>query len=227
MVVKYVTNTYEITNAYKKLLINAKDASVKIEPSNDDSTKLVFFENKKHPYVFSIEHDTLTIKLAKTRWYNFLRIGIERSEIRLCVPKTILERISASSNTGRVDILSITCNGAIDIRINTGKINLENVFCQAFNSKGNSGHIALNQLTATESISIKHNTGKVSLNNCSAPEIFVKTNTGNIYGKLPSGTVFVVKTNTGNIEIPNKAAIGEAINARCEVQTNTGNIKFE
>ena len=226
MIVKYVTNTYEITDTYKNLLINAKDASVKIEPSNDDSTKLVFFENKKHPYEFYIEDDTLTIKLVKTRWYNFLRIGIDRSEIRLCVPKSILETISVSSNTGRVDISSITCNGAIDIQINTGKINLESVFCQVFNSKGNTGHISLNKLTATEHISIKRGTGKVSLNDCSAHEIFVKTNTGSVRGRLPSNMAFIVQTNTGRIEIP-KAHIGEAIGGSCEIKTHTGNIKFE
>ena len=226
MIVKYVTNTYVITDTYKKLLLDAKGASVKIEPSNDDSTKLVFFENKKHPYEFFIEDDTLTIKLVKTRWYNFLRIGIDRSEIRLCVPKSILETISVSSNTGRVDISSITCNGAIDIQINTGKINLESVFCQAFNSKGNTGHISLNKLTATQNISIKRGTGKVSLNDCFAREIFVKTNTGSVRGRLPSNMAFIVRTNTGRMEIP-KVPIGEAIGGRCEIRTNTGNIKFE
>ena len=39
----YVTNTYEITDAYKKILLDAKDAKVKIEPSNDNGTKMVFF----------------------------------------------------------------------------------------------------------------------------------------------------------------------------------------
>ena len=226
MIVKYITNTYEITDAYKNILLNAKDASVKIEPSDDDSTKLVFFENKKRPYGFFIEDDTLTIKSTKTRWYNSLRIGVDRSKIRLCVPKSTLENISVMSNTGYVDISSITCNGAIDIRINTGKINLEGVFCQAFCSKGNTGGISLNKLTATESISIKRGTGKVSLNDCSAPEIFVKTNTGSVCGRLSSNMAFIVRTNTGRMEIP-KTPIGEAVGGRCEIKTNTGNIKFE
>ena len=184
MIVKYVTNTYEITDTYKNLLINAKDASVKIEPSNDDSTKLVFFENKKHPYEFFIEDDTLTIKLIKTKWYNLLRVGIDHSKIRLYVPQSMLETISISSNTGSVDISSIVCNGAIDVQINTGNINLEDVSCQTFHSKGNTGCISLNKLTATESIWVQRGTGKVLLNDCSAPEIFVKTKTGNVRGKL-------------------------------------------
>ena len=46
MITKYVTSTYETTDAYKKILLEAKDAKVKIEESNDDDTRLVFFEKK-------------------------------------------------------------------------------------------------------------------------------------------------------------------------------------
>ena len=226
MSARYVTNTYEITDAYKKILIDAKEGNVKIEASSDDSTKLVLFEDKKRPYVFDVQNGTLTVQLQKTRWYNLLRIGFKRSEIRLYVPKSTLETISVISNTGCVDISSIICNGAIDIQINTGNINLESVSCQAFNSKGNTGCISLNELTATESVSIKRGTGKVSLNDSFAPEFFVKTNTGSVCGRLPSNTVFTVRTNTGKIKIP-KPPIGEAIGGRCEIKTNTGNIKFE
>ena len=226
MIKRYVTNTHEITATYKKILLSAQNAKVKIEPSNDDGTKLVFFGRKKHPYAFFIEDDTLTIKLIKTKWYNLLRVGIDHSKIRLYVPKSMLETISISSNTGSVDISSIVCNGAIDVQINTGNINLEDVSCQTFHSKGNTGCISLNKLTATESIWVKRGTGKVLLNDCSAPEIFVKTNTGSVCGRLSSNMVFIARTNTGKMEIP-KTPIGEAIGGRCEIKTNTGNIKFE
>ena len=84
----------------------------------------------------------------------------------------------------------------------------------------------MNKLTATQNISIKRGTGKVLLNDCSAPEIFVKTNTGSVCGRLSSNMVFIVRTNTGKMEIP-KTPIGVAIGGRCEIKTNTGNIKFE
>ena len=61
----------------------------------------------------------------KTRWYNLLRIGFERSEIRICVPKSILEAFSIKATVGSVDIYSIVCNGDIDIETNTGNIRFE------------------------------------------------------------------------------------------------------
>lgn len=174
-----------------------------------------------------MHNDTLTVQSQRTKWYNLLRIGFKHPEIRLCVPKLILEALSIKATVGSVDISSIVCHGDIYIQTNTGKANVYDITCKAFNSKANTGNIILNKLIAADSISVECDTGKVLLNDCSAREFFVKTDTGSISGKLPSGTVFVVKTKTGKIEIPNKTAIGEAISARCEIKTNTGNIKFE
>jgi DUF4097 and DUF4098 domain-containing protein YvlB len=226
MITKYATNTHEITDVYKQILLDAKDAKVKIEPSNDARTKIVFFEKKKRPYEFSIQDGTLTIKPRKRRWYHLLRMGIDRSKVALCVPQSTLEAISVRSNVGGVDICSVSCSGTFDVRVNTGRINLENVCCAKLDSKGNTGAVSLNNLVAKESISIERNTGSVLLNDCSAPEIFVKTKTGKVCGKLPPSTVFVVRTNTGKMEIP-KPVIGDVIAGRCVIKTNTGNIRFE
>lgn len=226
MIARYVTSTYEIEDTYKKIWLNAKDAKVKIESSDDDHTKLFLFEKKRAPYGFFIQDGTLTIQSAKTKWYHFLKIGIDRSEIRLCVPKATLEAISVRSNVGKVDISSIVCNGTIEVEVNTGRVNLENVFCKDFDSKGNTGSISLNQLIAKERIFIKRRTGKVILNDCAAPEISVKTNTGGVGGRLPANMMFIIRTNTGRVEIP-KVPVGEAICGRCEIKTNTGNIRFE
>ena len=226
MKARYVTNTYQITDKYANLLLNAKNAKVKIEPSNDDSTTLVVVEKKRNPYTFFIQDNKLTIQLAKTSWCHFLKIGIDHSEIKLRVPQSTLEEIWIMSNIGYIDIASIVCNGVMNIQTNTGKVNVENVSCKNFYLKGNTGAILLSNLVSKENVSIRCNTGKVQLNNCIAPEIFVKTNTGNVCGRLPSNVVFTVRVNTGKIDVPN-VPIGEAVGGRCEIKTNTGSIKFE
>ena len=43
---RYVTSTYETADAYKKLLLDVRNAKVRIEPSDDDTTKFVFLEKK-------------------------------------------------------------------------------------------------------------------------------------------------------------------------------------
>ena len=226
MIKKYVMSTYETTDPYREIQVWDKCAKVKIEPSDDGVTRMVFVEKKRNPYVFCIEDGALTIKPRKIRWYNSLIIGIKLSEIRLSVPQTELDTISVSSSVGSVDISRISCGGSINVKTNTGRVNIENVSCRSFESKGNTGSVSLNGFTAKESISVERNTGKVVLNDCFAPEISVKTNTGSVSGKLPSNTVFTTRTNTGKIEIPSPT-IGDVIGGRCDVKTNTGSIKFE
>ena len=97
---------------------------------------------------------------------------------------------------------------------------------KSFDSKGNSGSVSLCGISVKEHISIKRNVGRVMLKDCAAPEISVKTTTGSVCGRLPSNTAFTVSTKTGKVEIP-KVPLGEAITGRCEIKTNTGNIRFE
>ena len=226
MFAKYVTSTYEIKDTYNSILLDIQDAEVKIEPSNDNSTKLVLFEKRRNPYRFFIENGTLTIVPTKTKWYNSLRVGIDHSNVTLYVPKSTLDAISVKANVGDVEISSINSTGAIDVKTNTGKINVSDVSCKTFSSKENTGSITLSNVTATDTIHIKGNVGRVSLNDCTAPEIFVKTNTGKVSGKLAPNVVFTVKTSTGKIQVP-KAPIGETICGRCEIKTNTGSVMFE
>ena len=226
MITKYVTSTHKIDKTYKEIVIYAKNAKVTIEPTNDNATELVICEKKRYPYEFSVHSDTLTIKPKKERCWNLLSLGIDHSEIRISVPEATLRKVFVKSNTGHVDIRSIACDGDICIKTNTSSVNLDNIYCKAFDSTGNTGSVYLNDFTAKDSIRIKRNTGKVVLNGCYAPEISVKNNTGRVCGKLPPNIFFIASSHTGKIDVP-KLPIGEIIGGRCEIKTNTGNIKFE
>lgn len=226
MKASYITSEFEITDSYNKILLATKTAAIKIAPSGDTTTKLVVYEKKRRPHEFFIQDGTLTVKPKKAKWYNFLRIGIDKSQIKLFIPLENPDEISVKTNVGGVDISKIKCSGDIDVKVNTGKVNLDSVSCKSFTSLGNTGSVFLNNLTASKSVSIKRNTGKVSLQDVFAPEIFVKTNTGRVSGKLPSNTVITAHTNTGKTELP-KIPLGEVVGGRCEIKTNTGSIVFE
>ena len=223
---RYITSTYGITDSYKEILLNAKDADVKIVPSDDGKTELVIFEKRRRPYEVSVLDGELTVKPKKAKWYNFLRIGIDRSQISICVPREGLCGITVKSNVGDVEISSVCLGGKVDIQVNTAKAMLENVSCSVLNSKGNTGSVLLQGCIAKENVFIKRNTGKVVLNDCVSPEIAVKTNTGMVLGRLAQGVVFDVRTNTGRVEIPT-VKVGETVCGRCEIKTNTGSVKFE
>ena len=71
MIAEYVTSTYEITDAYQKILLDAKEAKVEIEASSNDTTKLVFFEDKKRRYVFDVQKRYAYSSFAKNKMVQF------------------------------------------------------------------------------------------------------------------------------------------------------------
>ncbi|MBO7214576.1 MAG: DUF4097 family beta strand repeat protein [Clostridia bacterium] len=225
MIEKYITNEYEIVDDFKKLQVSAVDVNLCVEQSNNDKTKIVFCCKKNRKYEFGVIDGVLTIQLQKKKWYNYLKLGFKRANIKICLPKTILEGVNVKANVGLVDVSCLNCNGQVDIKLNCGKVTVSDSKCNTFNLIGNTGSITLNNLDANDSLFVRSNTAKVFLNDCNSREFIIKTNTGNVYGKLPKNTAFNVKTNTGKIELP-KAEIGSAITTTCEVKTNTGNIKF-
>ena len=74
---------------------------------------------------------------------------------------------------------------------------------------------------ASEKLSIERTTGDVKLDRCDAAELWIKTDTGDITGTLLSDKIFFAETDTGRVDVP-KSLIG----GKCEVVTDTGDIKF-
>ncbi len=137
------------------------------------------------------------------------------------------ENISAntvflSASTGRITASNLKCEGDISIKVSTGKITVNNVECKNLLSTGSTGTIFLENVIASEKFSIKRSTGDVSFEDCDADEIFVETDTGNVKGNFLSDKVFITETDTGKIDVPKTTSGG-----KCEIKTDTGNIKFK
>lgn len=218
---KYETNTHEINYDFKKILIDVNTDDIVIEPTNEDKSKLIFFEVKKRKHIFSIEEDTLKISSYKKKWYQIFNFQFKREKINLYLPKITYDSILIKCNTGNVDVSSVKCSGDFEIKINTGETNLEDISCKNFKSRGNTGNIKLSNLITSEIINVKVNTGNIVFDKCEALDFFIKTNTGNIKGTLPKNKIIVVNKNH-KIEIPKDLS-----NGKCEISTNTGKISLE
>ena len=89
-------------------------------------------------------------------------------------------------------------------------------------STGNTGNIALSAVIAAERFSIKRSTGDVRFDRVDAAEIFVETDTGDVVGSVVTDKVFIAHSSTGRVHVPKTITGG-----RCEINTDTGNIKLE
>lgn len=156
-----------------------------------------------------------------------------------------IENLSAgmldlSVTTGDVKLVGVTSVGDVKISVSTGKTSATDVKCKNLISSGNTGDMSLKNVIAAEAFSIERSTGDVKLDGCDAAELrittdtgdvkldacdadelFIKTDTGDVTGSLLSEKVFITQTDTGRIDVP-KATSG----GRCEITTDTGNIKI-
>lgn len=147
-------------------------------------------------------------------------------KIRTSTGDIAIEHITADSltltvSTGKITVTDINCQGDISVVVSTGKANLSGIRCRNVISIGNTGNISLQDVIATERFSINRSTGDVKLNSCDAGEIYIETDTGRVSGSLLSDKVFITETDTGSVHVPKTTNGG-----RCEITTNTGDIKI-
>lgn len=238
---KYETNKYDIADNFKNISINVKTADIVFVASEKAKTEVVCYEQDNANHEVSVDNDTLTIKLVDERkWYEYIGINFRTPKITVYLPQGEYGNLTVSASTGDIDIKnlsaeninltvttgeieakSITCNGDFKTTVSTGEVELKDVSCKNLSSNGNTGDITLKDVIAEEKFAIERSTGDVKFERCDANEIFVKTDTGDVKGSLLSDKVFITQTDTGNIDVP-KTIIG----GRCEITTDTGDIKI-
>lgn len=126
------------------------------------------------------------------------------------------------TTTGGVNISNVICEGNVNTGVTTGKVRLTGIKCKNLTSSGTTGNIVLSNVLAKEKFSIKRSTGNVNFDGSDAVEIFVETSTGDVKGTLLTDKVFITNTDTGRVNVPKTVTGG-----RCEISTDTGNIKID
>lgn len=151
----------------------------------------------------------------------------ESIQIKTSTGNIRVENVSAgsldlSTATGAVTVSGVDCRDDLSVAVSTGEARLTGLSCRNVISTGTTGSVLLKDVIAANRFSIERSTGDVKFTRCDAAEIFVKTNTGNVTGSLLTDKVFLTDTDTGSVTVPKTAAGG-----RCEIETDTGNIKIE
>ena len=206
---------------------------------NFSSPKITIYLPKTNYTSLFIEESTGSINLPQNFKFEDANISLTTGNVNFSASASELIKIKTSTgsinikdisagalelsvSTGKVSVSDVICEGDININVSTGKADLNNIECKNLTSNGDTGDILLNHIIATEKFSIERDTGVVRFNSSDAAEIFVETDTGDVIGSLLTDKVFITHTDTGKIDIP-KTAIG----GRCEIETDTGDIKLE
>ena len=149
-----------------------------------------------------------------------INIGTTTGGIRM--ENVTAENVSLSVTSGKITVTNLTCEKDFHSKLHTGDTSLTVIRCANLFSEGTTGDLHLKNVLASEKFSIRRGTGDVTFEDCDAGEILAKTGTGKITGTLLSDKIFVTHTDTGSVRVPSTGSGG-----RCELTTDTGNIKIE
>lgn len=184
-----------------------------------DSPEITVYLPKTEYTSLLIKGDTADVEMPDNFTFEEVDISLSTGDVDFCASASRMIKIKTS--TGSISLEGIS-SGLLDLSVSTGKVTLTDINCKNVISSGDTGDISFERVIAEEKFSVQRSTGDVKFNGCDAAEIYVKTDTGDVAGSLLSDKIFVTETDTGNVQVPNSVTGG-----RCEIATNTGNIKIE
>ena len=238
---KHETNTHEISEEFNSISINTLDADISFLPSEDDTCKVICYENPKMKHSVYVSDGTLTIDCVNERkWYDHIHIGINSKNPMLTVyiPAKEYTSLYVKSQTSDVGIPSDFSFDDIDISVSTGDVKCYASASNSVNIKASTGEIELEGVCA-KNITLRVSTGEIDASSVNCEEnldITVKTGKAEIDGVIcqnlssegTTGKLFLtdatvsgnasIKRNTGDVTLTS-CLIG-----RLCVETSTGRV---
>ncbi len=177
-----VTNTYDITDEFTSISVNAGECTVNLLPSEDNTCKVVVLESKKVHHTVNVAHDRLIInRLDERNLIDYIGLYFYPLEINIYLPQKELDNININIDSGTIDINGVTCQEVTATMV-SGSILLSNCYADIVDLETTSGYIGLF--------------------NSDGKSIAMKAVNGSINANLQSGKTFSVRTTSGSITVP-------------------------
>ena len=217
--VQYVTNTYEVGDDFKNIVISADVEDISFVLSDNGECKVVCYEEENDSHKVEIQGDTLSI-VRSNIWKWNLGITMDSPEITVYLPNSHYGVLSVDGDTGSVLIPEDFSFEDIDVTLDTGNISCKASVSGDISITTDTGHIAIAELSAsgmilksdtggmdisdvelTENISITESTGRVVMNNVSCRNLISDGDTGSLtMTNVIASSEFNLERDTGNIE---------------------------
>ena len=238
--VRYETNAYEISEAYRSISVVTDTADVVFVPSEDGVTSVTCHEEQRMKHTVSVQDGTLVIKVVNTKkWYHYIGISFGSPKITIRIPAGAYEALSVKASTGdvkisqdfefeRVDVSlstgDATCYASVTeelkIRTSTGDIRLENLTVGTVDLRTSTGSINASSLICTGTIKTAVSTGRTTLSNVTCGSLISSGSTGDLrMNDVIASGKFEIERDTGDVKFERCDA------AEIFIETDTGNVK--
>lgn len=197
-------------NDREKYTVDAVDGTLVIRPENSRTRWSLFGFAFKSPKItiylpagvyelLKAQLETGDITADKALSFDRLEVGLETGDLVLNGVQARL--VKAHGSTGDIRLADMAPE-ALDVSVNTGKIELVNVVCSG-------------------DLRCESSTGDIRLTDVDGANLYLSASTGDIEGTIRTEKVFSAHASTGKVSVPATTTGG-----RCEAETSTGDIRL-
>ncbi len=237
--VTYETNTYELSEDFDKISIDADATEIEFVLSDNKQCKIVCVEKEKLKYSVAVKDKTLTIGTVNTRkWYDYIGISFGEAKITVYLPKTEYASLHIKGSTGDIEIPkdfafetvdisastgAVACYASaselMKIKLTTGDIRVENASVGMLDLSVTTGGVTASSVNCEGDIKVAVSTGKTKLTDISCKGFISSGSTGKVILKnvIAAGN-FSVERSTGEVIFEGSDA------AEIYVKTSTGDV---
>ena len=239
--IKYETNSFEISDEFDNLIIEAETDDIIFKLSNDDKCKVVCYEQEKVKHSAGVNSKTLEIKVTdKREWYDYIGMfSFDCPKTTVYLPRNHYSSLSISTDTGNIDIPkdftfnSIEITGSTGdvncyasskettkIKLSTGDITLSDVLSGEINLAVSTGKISIKSATCEGNISVGVSTGKLLISDTKCKDLNSKGSTGNIVlNNVIASQSVSLQRSTGDV------TLNECDSKELFIKTSTGDVR--
>ena len=237
----YETRSYEITDAFAGVVIEANTADVRVVPTDAAVATVTCREEKNLKHTVTVSENKLLMQLDDTRkWYeHIVFFSFGGPEVTVALPRVAFEALLIENDTGDIEILrdlsfkelyiststgDVACHAAVTdtarIETDTGDIEMKNTTLGALWVTGNTGEITLEDVSVVGRAEITVDTGDVQLSSLTCHTLVVKSDTGDVeLDRVLAADTLSLESDTGDVELKRCDA------AVIVIKTDTGDVE--
>ena len=224
--VKYETNTYELSENFNNIKINAATSDIVFVRYEEDNAKVVCFESEAEKHTVTVKDNTLSIDKIKTEqsWVNKLfSFNFKNPKITVYLPFSDYIDLSITTSTGDVKIPQNLNFKSVNVSGSTSEVKFAASVWGTLKIKLSTGDVVIDRISAG-SVDIQTTTGDVNIysTNCGENDVKITVTTGDVRVSGINCKNFSSDGSTGDVNLKNVRAI-EAIT----IKRGTGDVIFD
>ena len=201
---KLVMKTYIVSEEFKNIELDSKDANVSIKRSDDDICKVVCGENDKVYHDVEVKNGVLTIKRNHKEIWFFSIIGLsDLNKMEIYLPSDNYDSLMVNAKSGSVEILDNFVFENVEIDSQSGNITIEKIQSKNVTSTLKSGNIRLKDIKSIN-VHLQTKSGDVTIENAILDgDVSVSCDSGSVKMSDLKSDLLTISTKSGIINLSN------------------------